>query len=173
MTAPVTPPPPGEPPLDVLPPDAPATVEDVRASRRWTWVALAWAVAASAIAVIALIQDDKSNDTTTTTSTQQTQTAENLQQSLQQFQKQTNDRLDAFSRRLNDTASQSDVDKVDKRLTQVEDDLSQTKSDVSQTKSDVSKQSAPIQQLQSDVKDLQQRVDDLENQQQSSGTTTP
>jgi chromosome segregation ATPase len=162
MTAPVTPPP-GRPPYDALPPDAPATVEDVRASRRWTWVALAWAVAASIIAVIALVQNN--NNDTSGTSTQQTQSAQDLQASIQQFEKQTNDRLDAFSRRLNETAAKSDVDKLDKRLSQVEDDLSQTKSDVS-------KQSSSIQQLQSDVKDLQQRVNDLESKQQNSGTTT-
>jgi DNA repair ATPase RecN len=170
MTAPVTPPP-GRPPYDALPPDAPATVEDVRTSRRWTWVALAWAIAASVVAVIALVQDNKNNDNSpgTSTATQQTQSAQELQRSFQQFQKQTNDRLDAFSRRLSDTAAKSDVDKLDKRLTQVE-------NDVSQSKSAVSKQSGSITQLQSDVKDLQRRVNTLENQQQNSGggtTTTP
>src|SRR3954468_11573097 len=100
MTGPV-----GEPPLEALPPDAAATVEDVRASRRWTWVALAWAVAASAIAVIALINaNNNSSDNTTT------QTSPEVSQQVQKFEKDTNDRLDAFSRRLNDKAAQTDVD---------------------------------------------------------------
>ena len=156
MTAPT-----GQPPLDALPPDAPATVEDVRASRRWTWVALAWAVAASAIAVIALVNtNDNSNQTTTTP-----QVSPDTAAQLEKVQSDVNDRLDAFSRRLNDKAAQTDVDKLDKRLTKVEDD--QSKTDDAQ-----SKQSDAITQLQADVKDLQTRVDDLESQQQNQGTTT-
>ena len=83
-----------------------------------------------------------------------------------------NDRLDAFSRRLNDTASAADLQKIDKRLTQVEDDLDAgTGRRVQAGRRDHA--------VQSDVKDLQSRVDDLENQQQNSGsggggtTTTP
>ena len=158
MTGPI-----GEPPLEALPPDAPATVEDVRASRRWTWVALAWAIAASAIAVIALIQTtDDSNDTQTqTTSTSSSVTP----QQFQDFQKQVNDRLDAFSRRLNDTASASDLEKIDKRLSSIEDD-------VSSAKDAASKQDDSLTQMQADIKDLQQRVDDLEQQQQSQGNNS-
>jgi hypothetical protein len=151
----------GEPPLDTLPPDAPATVEDVRASRRWTIVALAWAIAASAIAVIALIQNsnDNSNDN------QPTQTTQSVSpKQLQDFEGQTNDRLDAFSRRLNDRAAQADVQKLDKRLSKVEDDQSQAQDDAG-------KQSDSITQMQSDLKDLQQRVDDLESQQQDQSQT--
>jgi predicted nuclease with TOPRIM domain len=151
MTAPT-----GQPPRDALPPDAPATVEDVRTSRRWTWVALAWAVAASAIAVIALIQDSN-NNSGDKQSTQTTQAV--TPQDLNAFKKETNDRLDAFSGRLKDTASEADLQKLDKRLAQVEDD-------VSQVKDDAGKQADSITQLQTDVKDLQQRVDDLESQQQ-------
>ena len=154
--------PPVEPPLDALPPDAPATVEDVRASRRWTVVALAWAVAASAIAVLALIQAGKDDNSNTNTQTQTTQTVS--PKDLEDFQKQVNDRLDAFSRRLNDTASAADLQKLDKRLAQVEDDVSQVQDDTGKTSDSVT-------QLQADVKDLQQRVDDLENQQQSQQTT--
>jgi septal ring factor EnvC (AmiA/AmiB activator) len=153
---------PGEPPLDALPPDAPATVEDVRASRRWTIVALAWAVAASAIAVIALIQAGKDDNSNTTTQTQTTQSVS--PKDFEDFQKQVNDRLDAFSKRLSDTASASDVQKLDKRLATVEDDLSKVQDDSGKTNDNVT-------QLQADVKDLQQRVDDLENQQQSQQTT--
>jgi hypothetical protein len=154
----------GEPPLEALPPDAPATVEDVRASRRWTIVALAWAVAASAIAVIALIQasDDNSAGNTPTQTTQSVSPKE-----LRDFESQANDRLDAFSRRLKDSAVQADVQKLDKRLAQVEDDQSQAQDDAG-------KQSEAVTQLQSDLKDLQQRVDDLESQQQDqSQNSTP
>jgi septal ring factor EnvC (AmiA/AmiB activator) len=150
---------PVEPPYDTLPPDAPATVEDVRVSRRWTWVALAWAVAASIIGVIALVHsNNKSNDNTQTTTT----SGQDVAQQLAQFEKQVNDRLDAFSRRLSDTASSADLQKIDKRLTQ-------TESDVSKVQNTLSTQGDTIKQMQSDIKDLQQRVSNLENQQQSGG----
>jgi septal ring factor EnvC (AmiA/AmiB activator) len=148
----------GQPPLDALPPDAPATVEDVRASRRWTWVALAWAIAASAIAVIALVTGNNSGSNNT-------QTPRDLTPRIDKLEQDTNARLDAFSRRLNDKASSADLQKVDKRLTTVEDDLAQAKRDLT-------KQSDVVTQLQTDVKDLRQRVSDLESKQQSPGTTT-
>ena len=142
----------GEPPLEALPPDAPATVEDVRASRRWTWVALAWAIAASAIAVIALVgtQDDDADDPPAQTTTDVTPRVEKLE-------RDTNARLDAFSRRLNDRAPQSDVQKLDQRLEKAEEDASQAKDDAGN-------QAEAIEQLQTDVEDLQQRVDELEAQ---------
>jgi peptidoglycan hydrolase CwlO-like protein len=158
----------GEPPLDALPPDAPATVEDVRASRRWTIVALVWAIAASAIAIIALV--NANNNDNATADNQPTQTSQTVSpQELDAFKKETNDRLDAFSRRLNNTAAEADVQKLDKRLTQ-------TENDISKMQSDAGKQTDAITQLQSDVKDLQQRVDDLESKQQNQGqdqSTTP
>jgi tetrahydromethanopterin S-methyltransferase subunit G len=157
VTAPI-----GEPPLDALPPDAAATVEDVRASRRWTWVALAWAIAASAIAVIALVQNsnDNSSDNQPAQTTQQTVSPNQLKD----FQSQVNDRLDAFSRRLNNTAAQGDVQKLDKRVAQAEDDASKAQDGSS-------KQADTITQQQADIKDLQKRVDDLESQQQNQQTT--
>jgi septal ring factor EnvC (AmiA/AmiB activator) len=150
----------GEPPLDALPPDAPATVEDVRAGRRWTIVALAWAVAASAIGVIALVQ--AGNDDGSKSQTQTTQSVTPKQ--FEEFQKQTNDRLDAFSRRLDDRASEADLQKLDKRLSQVEDD-------VSKAEDDAGKQADTVTQLRSDLDDLQQRVDDLESRQKDQATT--
>ena len=151
----------GQPPLDALPPDAPATVEDVRASRRWTWVALAWAIAASAIAVIALVTSSNNS------SSNGSQATTDLTPRIDKLEQDTNARLDAFSRRLSDKASSADLQKLDKRLTTVEDDLTQTKDDLT-------KQSDAVTQLQTDVKDLQQRVTDLESKQQNQGTpTTP
>jgi peptidoglycan hydrolase CwlO-like protein len=146
-------------PPDALPPDAPATVEDVRASRRWTWVALAWAVAASAIAVIALISasDNKTGDQPTTT-------APDTSAELQKFEKQTNDRLDAFSRRLNGTAKTSDVQKLEKRVTTAEDDSTEAKDAAGKASQEITK-------LQTQVDDLKQRVDELEKNQQNQPTT--
>jgi chromosome segregation ATPase len=153
----------GQPPLDSLPPEAPATVEDVRASRRWTWVALAWAIAASAIAIIALVNtSDSSSDDTPT------RTAPDLTPRVQKLEDDVNARFDAFSRRLADKAAETDIGKLDKRLAQAEEDASQAKDDSG-------KQAGVIEQLQADVKDLQQRVDELESQQeqQQGATQTP
>lgn len=158
MSAPA---PPGQPPLDSLPPDAPATVEDVRAARRWTWVALAWAVAASAIAVIALVaaNDNSSN--------QSTQTTADPTPRIDRLEKQTNDRLDAFSRRLSGTAKQADLQKLETRLAKAEDDAATAKEDSAKAAGTIDKQ-------QTDIDDLKQRVDELEKNQQSQGdTTTP
>ena len=45
------------------PPPKPATAEDLRGLRRWLLVAGVWAVAATAIAVIALVKaNDANND---------------------------------------------------------------------------------------------------------------
>lgn len=164
MTAPI-----GEPPLDALPPDAPATVEDVRGSRRWTWVALAWAIAASAVAVLALIQanDAKNNND----SAQATTTQQDVTPQFDQFKRETNDRLDAFSRRLSGRAAAGDVQKLDKRLTKAENDASQAADDAQTAKDDASKQADTVNQMQQDIQDLQQRVDTLEKQQQQQGTT--
>jgi septal ring factor EnvC (AmiA/AmiB activator) len=140
--------------------DAVATVEDVRTSRRWTIVALVWAIAASVIAVIALVNaNNNSSDNPPAQTTQSVSPKE-----LQDFENQVNDRLDAFSRRLNDTAAQADVQKLDKRLSQVEDDVSQVKGDSRKT-------SDTVTQMQADIKDLQQRVDDVESQQQKQQQT--
>jgi peptidoglycan hydrolase CwlO-like protein len=149
VNAPYGPGPP-QPPTDALPPDAPATIEDVRAARRWMLVALAWAIAASIIAVLALVQasDDEPADTRTTP---------DLTPRLERFESQTNDRLDAFSKRLDDRAAADDVQKLDKRLAEVEDDASTAKTDNG-------RQGDAIEQLQTDVDDLKKRVEELEQQ---------
>jgi septal ring factor EnvC (AmiA/AmiB activator) len=151
-------------PHEALPPDAPATVEDVRVARRWTWVAFAWAIAASAIAILALIR--AGNDSSDNAPVQPTQ---DLAGQIRRFEHQTNDRLDAFNRRLGDAAAGSDLRKLDRRLATVEDDLSK----VQTTSSD---QADTIKKLQTQVSDLDGRVSKLEQQQsqnQGQGQTTP
>jgi septal ring factor EnvC (AmiA/AmiB activator) len=134
----------------------------VRASRRWTSVALAWAVAASAIAVIALLAaNDDSN------SQPPGQTSPDPTPRIERLEKQTNDRLDAFGRRLNGTAKEADLQKLEKRLAKAEDDAATAKEDAAKASGTIDKQ-------QTDIDDLKQRVDELEKNQQSQGdTTTP
>jgi peptidoglycan hydrolase CwlO-like protein len=149
-------------PMDAQPPDATATVEDVRTTRRWTWVALAWAIAASIVAVLALVQanDSQSNDN------QQSTNAQDAATQLRDFENQVNDRLDAFSRRLNETASKEDLDKLGKQVTQLSED-------VDKVKTSSTDQATAVKQLQTDVDDLSKRVDQLEQQQSQGQTQTP
>ena len=144
MTASQPPPAPPPPP----PPPEPATKDDIRALRRWLLVAGVWAVAATAIAVIALIQANKDD------------TAKIGQQTASQIgrvQKDLNKRLDEVESRLSDLAPSSDVAKLDRRLKKVEDDLS--------------KSTTKLDKVSAQVDDLKTKVDDLESQ-QGSGTDT-
>lgn len=153
MTAPVGPPPP-EPPLDALPPDAPATVEDVRAARRWTMVALAWAVAASAIALFALMSQD---DEPAPPPPPPDNTAR-----IQRLERSTNQRLDAFERRIGGRASQDDIQKLERRLRAMEDDADQAKTDAGDAKSTNTEQADALDAL-------EQRVEDLESAENQPG----
>jgi septal ring factor EnvC (AmiA/AmiB activator) len=131
-------------------PAEPATKDDIRGLRRWLLVAGVWAVAATAIAVIALIQANDNDET-----------AKIGQQTASQIGKVQRDltkRLDDIEGRLNDFAPSSDVAKLDNRLKKVENDLS--------------KATTKLDKVSAQVDDLKTKVDDLESQQQGSGTDT-
>lgn len=150
MTTPARPP--ADAPLEDLPPDAPATVEDVRAARRWTMVALAWAVAASAIALFALLGDDEEEPAPVDRSGPR----------IQRFERQTNARLDAFERRIEDVASGDDVQKLERRLGSAEDDASEAKT--------AAQRAATTNGEQGDrLDDHEQRIEDLESQENQPG----
>lgn len=152
MTAPVGPRGP-EPALEDLPPDAPATVEDVRAARRWTMVALAWAVAASAIALFALMSQD--DDDPAPPPAPPDNTAR-----IQRLERTTDQRLDAFERRIGARASEDDIQKLERRLRAMEDDADQAKTDAAGAKSTNSEQAEALDALEQRVEDLE----DAENQ---------
>lgn len=152
MTAPAGPPPP-DPPLESLPPDAPATVEDVRAARRWTFVALAWAIAASAIALFALLgEDDEPPPAAPPDNSAR----------INRLERETRQRLDAFERRIGDTASDDDLRKLERRLGTSEDDADEAKTDAAQAKSTNTVQRERLD-------DLEQRVEDLESAENQPG----
>ena len=96
----------------------PATADDLRAVRRWLLVAGVWAVAATAIAVIALIAANRADD-------DKEQSAQTSSQ-LAREQSQLSDRLDDLEARLDDLAPAEDVAKLDRRLKQVEQDATKT-----------------------------------------------
>jgi TolA-binding protein len=153
-------PPPGRPPAprrgDVAPyveDERPATLADIRSLRRWLAVAGVWAVAATALAVIALLEANKDD------SGERTRAAGELGR----VQRQLNSRLDDLDSRVDDLPSSDDVSKLDGRLKAVEDNAD--------------KSSAAADRLSGRVDDLEGRVDDLESrveelESSDSGTAT-
>ena len=154
----MTPEPPRAPPVPAAaapPPAAPpprveaATAEDLRAVRRWLLVAGAWAVAATAIAVIALIQANKDDSA---------KIGERTASQVGRVQRQLTGRLDDIDKRLDGLAPTSDVTRLDRRLKKAEDDTT--------------KATTQLDKLSGRVDDLETRADDLEQQQSSQTDTT-
>jgi TolA-binding protein len=141
---------PPAPPPAPAPPAAPppaarpelATQDDVRSLRRWLLVAGVWAVAATAIAVIALVQANKDDSA---------QIGEQTASQVGKVQRDLNNRLDAIEKQLEDLAPASDISRLDKRLQKVEDQASKT--------------GTQLEKLNGRVDDLEKRVEDLESRQ--------
>jgi TolA-binding protein len=153
-------PPPGGPrpphPGDVAPyveDERPATLADIRSLRRWLAVAAVWAVAATALGVIALLEANKDD------SADQTRAAGELGR----VQKQLNSRIDDLESRIDELPTSDDVSKLDGRLKTVED-----KVDKSTTATD--RLASRVDDVEGRMDDLESRVEELESS--SSGTTT-
>jgi len=131
--------------------DRPATVGDLRSLRRWLLVTAVWAVAATALGVIALIQANK-DDTSG-----RTQSAADLAR----VQRDLSGRIDDLKSQVDALPTSDDVSKLDGRIKDVEKKADSTGSDIDK--------------LNRRVDDLEQRVDDLEsaNETQTNTTTTP
>ena len=132
--------------------DQPATLGQLKSTRRWLAVAGVWAVAATALGVIALIQANKDDDSG------KTQSAADLAR----VQKNLSNRIDDLESRVDDLPTSDDLSKLDGRIKDVEKKVDGTGSDVEK--------------LNGRVDDLESRVDDLEsssNQTQTNTTTTP
>jgi septal ring factor EnvC (AmiA/AmiB activator) len=125
----------------------PATIAQVKGLRRWLIVAGVWAVAATALAVFALIQANRADD-------------EGREQAVGEFgrvQRQLNERIDDLEQRVDGLPTSADLSDLENRLGQVEDDASQATQDVER--------------LSNRVDDLEGRVDELE--QEAEATTAP
>jgi septal ring factor EnvC (AmiA/AmiB activator) len=122
-------------------PPAPATADDIRSLRRWLLVAGVWAAAATAIAVIALLQanQDDSKEITAQTAKQ-----------IERVQRDIDTRLDDIEERLGDLAPAEDVTRLDNRLQKVE--------------QAATKATDRLDTIAGDVDDLQTRVEELEQQ---------
>jgi polyhydroxyalkanoate synthesis regulator phasin len=153
--------PPGAPPPpragDVAPyveDERPATLADIRSLRRWLAVAGIWAVAATALGVIALIEANKDD------SADQTKAAGELGR----VQRQLNSRIDDLESRIDDLPTSEDVSKLDGRLKTVEDDA-----DKSAAAAD--KLSGRVDGIEGQVDDLETRVEELESSDTGTETT--
>ena len=118
----------------------PATVGQVKSLRRWLIVAGVWAVAATALAVFALIQANQEDEAG----------REEAAGELGRVQRQLNSRIDELEQRIEGLPSSEDVSKLEDRLGQVEDDASQATQDVER--------------LGNRLDDLEGRVDELEQE---------
>ena len=118
----------------------PATVAQLKGLRRWLIVAGVWAVAATALAVFALIQANRADD----------EGRDQAVGELGRVQRQLNERIDNLERRLEGLPTSADLSALEDRLGQVEDDASQAAQDVER--------------LSNRVDDLEGRVDELEQE---------
>jgi polyhydroxyalkanoate synthesis regulator phasin len=132
----------------------PATLAEVRTLRRWLAVAGIWAVAASAIAVIALLEarEEEPAGPEPVTGAQLGRVEDDL-----------TERIDELEGQIEALPTSEDVRKLERRLKRVEDAASDTRGDVRRVRSDVD--------------DLTTRVDDVEQAQETaanegSGTDT-
>jgi hypothetical protein len=137
----VTQPPPGPRVPIEAPDDAPATVGELRTLRRWVLVASVWAVAATAIGLIALLDDD---DAGAAPDDAGTQAAAEVERSLGR-------RIDALESQLEDADSGADLRRLDRRLQQLEDDTSQAADDARQASETASALSDRVDELESRV----------------------
>jgi hypothetical protein len=128
---------------------APATVGELRNLRRWLIVAGVWAVAASAIAIIALLaangNDQPKRSPGAVTGSQ-----------LSGVQRDLDERIDALEKQIKTLPRSGDVSKLESRLKTAEDRANGARDDVKAVRSDVG--------------DLKQRVDDVEKEQQNQST---
>jgi TolA-binding protein len=92
----------------------PATVAQFKGLRRWLIVAGVWAVAATALAVFALIQANEEDEAGRQEAAGQ----------LERVQRQLDERIDGLEGRIENLPTAEDVSNLDERLGQLEDDAS-------------------------------------------------
>jgi TolA-binding protein len=130
--------------------ERPATVADLRSLRRWLAVTAVWAVAATALAVIALLEANKEDDTARTQAAGE----------LGRVQRGLNERIDELESRIDELPSSEDVSRLDDRLGEVENGLDDVR--------------GANERLSGRIDDLESRVEELEQSSAEQPTeTTP
>jgi len=112
-----------EPRREIVVEDPPVTRDDLRALRRWILVAGVWAVAATAVALIALL--DTSGDDAERTATGAASSAAEVRQAQDRLDK----RLDELDGRLADLPQADDVSNLQTRLSKIEGDAKKASTD--------------------------------------------
>jgi septal ring factor EnvC (AmiA/AmiB activator) len=141
--------PPRRPPeVTVDPESEPATVGELRSLRRWLLVTGVWAVAATAIAVIALV---KANE-------EDTSVQERTAGQIARVQRNLNDRIDELESRVAELPTSSDVSNLDNRLKEVETRAGRT--------------GDRLERLSGRIDELETQIQDLEQQQSTQTETT-
>jgi TolA-binding protein len=136
--------------------ELPATIGQFKSLRRWLIVTGIWAVAATAIAVFALIQANEQDEAG----------REEAKGELGRVQRQLNGRIDDLEQRVDGLPTSKDVSNLDGRLSKVEDD-------VAQATEDVGRLSGRVDDLEGRVDELEGRVDELEQTATTTTETTP
>ena len=140
--------PPRRPPEATVDPDSqPATVAELRTVRRWLLVAGVWALAATAIAVIALV---KANEEDTAGQARTAGQISRVQRTLA-------DRIDELESRVEELPTSTDVSNLDNRLKRVEERTGQA--------------GDRLERLSGRIDDLETQVEDLERQTTQTETT--
>jgi TolA-binding protein len=143
------------PPPPYVEDDRPATVGELRGTRRWLAVTAVWAVAATALAVFALIEANKDDDEARTQAAGE----------LARVQRSLNARMDDLEQRLEELPTSDTISKLDSRLQDLED-----ASDKAGT--NIERLGNRLDDLETSLDDLEARLDDLEQAQESQTNTT-
>jgi len=137
------------PPAPYIEDDRPATLGELRSTRRWLVAAAVWAVAATALAVFALIEAGKDDDAAETRAASV----------LGRVQRGLNNRIDELESRIDDLPTSDDLSKLDGRLKDLEDASDNVGTDIDR--------------LGDRLGHLEGRVDELEQSEQTQTETTP
>jgi hypothetical protein len=148
------PPPPRRPGPPPVPPEGEAelaTREELRGLRRWIVVAIVWAVAASAIALIALLEEEPTGDGTR---------EEDVARDLSRLARTLDRRIDSLESQVEDLPRSEDLSNLEARVRRAEVRASRATSDEGEAARE--------------LRDLEDRVRKLEEAASRRGdTTTP
>src|SRR5215203_100531 len=122
---------------------AAASVGELRTLRRWLLVTAVWAVAATAIAVIALVAANDESESRAA--------GEQAAEDIARVQNELTDRIDELESRVDELPSSEDLDRLDQRVGKVE-DASSAASD------SVERLSGRLDEVESGLDDLEREV---------------
>ncbi len=146
--------PPGEPQPYPDPDESPATQGQLRTLRRWLVVAGLWAVAATAIGLIALLTGNEEEE----------QTSADVSAQISRLERTLDKRIDSLQSQIEDLPTSQDLQKLQRRVQRVEDQSAEASEGTRRANDQLS--------------DLERRMDRVEERQRtttnpSPGETTP